>query len=72
MEKVMFKVEKSICDDCVLALKRFIGHMDGVESVDVDEEGKIAIIFDKSRMSREMLFSITKGSIEKLGYRLLD
>ena len=72
MEKALFKVERSICDDCVLALRRFIGHMKGVESIDVDEAGKIEVSFDKSKITGEELFRITRDSIEKLGYKLLD
>ncbi len=72
MEKALFKVDKSICDDCVLALRRFIGHMEGVESIDVDEEGKITLVFDKSKISGGELSRITKDSIEKLGYKLIE
>ena len=35
MEKRLFKVEDRFCDECALALRRFIGHEEGVESVDV-------------------------------------
>ena len=71
MEKISFNVGKDLCDECSLALRRFIGHMDGVESIDV-EEGKIAIAFDKAKITEAKLSRITKDSIEKLGYRLLD
>jgi copper chaperone CopZ len=71
MKKVSFGVEKSFCDECSLALRRFIGHMDGVESIDV-EHGKIAISFDDATIDEETLGKITRESIEKLGYRLTE
>lgn len=71
MEKISFNVGKIFCEECSLALRRFIGNMDGVESIDV-EEGKVAIAFDKAEITRKELSRITKDSIEKLGYKLLD
>ncbi|MBI5205125.1 MAG: hypothetical protein HZA11_09425 [Nitrospirae bacterium] len=70
MEKISIDVEKHFCEECSLALRRFVGHMEGVESIDV-EEGKIAIAFDNSKVTREALLKITKDSIEKLGYKLI-
>lgn len=69
MEKLTLNVEKNFCEECSLALRRFIGHMEGVESIDV-EEGKIAVVFDQNKTSKEELDRITKDSIEKLGYKL--
>lgn len=71
MEKISFNVGKTFCEDCSLALRRFIGRMEGVESIDV-EEGKIAIAFDGSKITRESLLKITGESIEKLGYKLIE
>ena len=69
MEKLALNVEKNFCEECSLALRRFIGHMDGVESIDV-EDGKIAVVFDQKKTTKEELDRITKDSIEKLGYKL--
>jgi len=41
MEKLALNVENIFCEECSQALRRFIGHIDGVESIDV-EAGKIA------------------------------
>ncbi len=71
MEKRIFKVEDRFCDECVLALRRFIGHMDGVESIDVENKG-IAVLFDPSEMPEERLDRITKDSLEKLGHKLIE
>ena len=71
MEKISFDVGKTFCEECSLALRRFIGNMEGVESIDV-EEGEIAVVFDREKITKEELDRITKDSIEKLGYKLLD
>jgi len=59
------------CYDCVTALRKFIGSMKGVDSVEVDE-GKVAVNYDPSVISEEELFLIAKDSVEKLGYRIID
>lgn len=70
MKTARFSVEKKqLCADCALALRRFIGGMEGVDSIDV-EEGKIAVKFDESEIDEEKISKITKDSIEKLGYRI--
>ncbi len=69
MKVALFNVENNLCAECSLALRRFIGRMDGVESIDV-ERGKIAVKFDEAEIDEEKLSKITKDSIERLGYRL--
>lgn len=64
-----FKVDKNLCGECSLALRRFIGGMDGVDSIDV-ESGRIAVTFNEAEIEEEALAKITKDSIEKLGYRI--
>ncbi len=68
MEKITLNVEKNFCEECSLALRRFIGHMEGVESIDV-EEGKVAVVFDGAKISGEELTRITRDNVEKLGYK---
>ena len=41
MAKITLNVEKMFCEECSLALRRFIGNMEGIESIDI-EEGKVA------------------------------
>ncbi len=67
MKKTSFAVEKHLCADCSFALRRFIGGLDGVGSIDVDE-GKIIVSFDENRIDQAKLETITKDSIRKLGY----
>ncbi len=69
MKKASFGVDKNLCLDCSFALKRFIGGLDGVDSIDV-EQGKVVVSFDENRIDQEKLSSIARDSIRKLGYDL--
>ncbi len=52
-------------------MRRFIGHLEGVESIDV-ENRMIAVSFNPAKMPAERLDKITKDSLEKLGYKLIE
>lgn len=69
MAKAYFKVQQQFCGECSLALRRFIGGMDGVTAVAV-EQGAIAVEFDERKVAEEYVRTITRESIEKLGYRV--
>jgi copper chaperone CopZ len=71
MGKVSINVQKEFCEECSLALRRFIGKMDGVNSINT-ESGSIVIDFDNDRIMEKDILKITKESIEKLGYKILD
>ncbi len=70
MEKRTFKVGDQFCDECALALRRFIGHMDGIESIDV-ENRTVAVVFNPAKMPEEKLDRIAAESLEKLGHKLI-
>ncbi len=71
MKKISLNVQKEFCDECSLALRRFIGKMDGVNSIDTEND-KIVIDFDDSKVTEQYLLKISRESLEKLGYRLDD
>ncbi len=71
MRKLLLRVEDQVCDECALALRRFIGHMEGIESVEV-EDRKIAVVFDNAKMTDEELLRLTTDSLEKLGHKLIE
>ncbi len=71
MKTISLNVQKEFCDECSLALRRFIGKMAGVNSINA-ENGKIVIDFDDSKVTKQYLLKISRESIEKLGYRLED
>ncbi len=64
-------MQKEFCDECSLALMRFIGKMKGVDSI-TSEGGKVALTFDESEITEEFLLKITKENIERLGYKIQD
>ncbi|HYA88497.1 MAG TPA: heavy metal-associated domain-containing protein [Nitrospirota bacterium] len=69
MKIAFFNVRNNLCAECSLALRRFVGGMNGVESIDV-EQGKIAVRFDEKIVDQDRISTIMKDSIEKLGYHL--
>ena len=69
MSRILFKVQRQFCGECSLALRRFIGGMDGVNAVEV-ENGAVAVDFDERKMADELVRKLTRESIEKLGYRV--
>ena len=71
MGKVRLSVQKQFCAECSLALRRFIGNLDGVDSIEVGD-GKIDVTFDDSKISEDRVRTISRDSMEKLGYKLLD
>jgi copper chaperone CopZ len=71
MDKVALRIPNELCAECALALRRFIGGMEGVEAIEV-ENGQIAISFDASKIAKDALVRISRDSVERLGYRLLD
>jgi copper chaperone CopZ len=68
MSRVLFRVQRQFCGECSVALRRFIGGMDGVNAVDV-ENGAVAVEFDERKIPEEQVQKLTRESIEKLGYR---
>lgn len=69
MKKLSLDVGKEFCAECSMALRRFLGHMKGVEDVTV-EDGKVIVRFNEETIAETELFKISKDSIEKLGYKL--
>jgi len=69
MSKTYFKVQKELCGECSMALRRFLGGMDGVNEVDV-ERGMIAVDFDDKRIGEDNVRQIARDNIERLGYRI--
>ncbi|MCK9419195.1 MAG: heavy-metal-associated domain-containing protein [Nitrospirae bacterium] len=71
MSEISLHVQSKLCEECSLALRRFVGNIDGVESVDV-ENGRIVISFDASMIPGDRVRTIARDSVEKLGYKLID
>lgn len=71
MKTTLFPVDKHMCESCALALRRFIGGLDGVESINA-LQGQIVVTYDESAIPEETVDRITRESIEKLGYRVTE
>jgi copper chaperone CopZ len=71
MEKRLFKVQERFCDECALALRRFIGREEGIESIDVENKA-IAVVYNPAKIPEERLDSLTEDSLEKLGHKLIE
>jgi len=71
MKKLAYSVDKSLCAECSMALRRFMGKMDGVDSIDVEGE-QVVINFDEDRVKEDFLKKIASDSLSKLGYRFHD
>ncbi len=71
MKIVSLNVQKDFCEECSLALRRFVGKMNGIDSVDI-ENGKIVISFDDSKILETDILKISRDSVEKLGYKIND
>ncbi len=69
MKTIKIKVQKEFCEECAMGLRRFIGKLTGVESINT-ETGLIEITFDESRIDEKFLTKLTEESIEKLGYKI--
>jgi predicted metal-binding protein len=71
MKKTYLNVQKEFCGECSLALMHFIGKMKGVDSITA-EDGKVAITFDDSEIPEESLLKLTRETIEKMGYKIVE
>jgi copper chaperone CopZ len=71
MSKIFFRVEKQFCGECAAALRRFLGGLDGVGSVNV-ENGMVAVDYDEERTRGVDIAQVARDSIERLGYRIGD
>jgi len=69
MSRISLKVQRQFCGECSLALRRFIGGLDGVNAV-VVENGALAVDFDERKLTDEQVRKLARESVEKLGYRL--
>jgi copper chaperone CopZ len=69
MRTVSFRVADRICDDCSLALRRYLDGIEGVASVDADGRN-MAVLFDEEVINGDAVITAARDSLEKLGHRL--
>jgi len=68
--KILFDVGTIFCYDCVQALRKFIGSMKGVVSIEVETD-RIAVVYDPGIVSAAEITRLVTDSVEKLGYKVL-
>jgi copper chaperone CopZ len=71
MKEIHLNVQKEFCSECSLAIMRFMGKMDGVESV-VAENGEVVINYDDSKVEGETIEKIARDSVRTMGYKIED
>jgi len=70
MKTMCVPVQKEFCAECSLALRRFIGGLEGIESID-EVDGQISIQYDDAIIKSDKLFAAVCENVEKLGYKLI-
>lgn len=71
MTRILMATEERVCDECSLALRRFLTGIEGVESIEV-EDRCIVVEFDRERIDDGTLAKIARDNLEKLGHRLIE
>jgi copper chaperone CopZ len=71
MDKICLKIDENFCADCSLALQRFIGGMEGVNSIGIDS-GNVVIEYDEKIISGGLLYKVAVENVRKLGYKVLS
>ncbi len=69
MNTMCVPVQKEFCGECSLALRRFIGGLEGIKSIDVVDD-QISILYDEAVINAERLFAAVCETVEKLGYKI--
>lgn len=70
MKTICVRVQKEFCEECSLALRRFIGGLEGIESIEASD-GQITITYDDSMVDGGQVFAAVCENVERLGYKLL-
>ena len=58
MKTITLNIEGMHCGGCVKSVTRVLTELDGVQSADVQLEGKANIIFDENRVSVAQLIEV--------------
>ena len=74
MSKIRFVVDSVRCLDCVIALRKFIEHEKGVESVEMLEDDKVVVRYEPSELdyTEEKLKELICESVDKLGFKIIE
>ena len=70
MKSMHVKVDRALCEESCSALRKFLGGLEGVTSVDVDRVD-IGILYDERKIPDEQIFAMTRSTVELLGSHLI-
>lgn len=70
LKTMCVSVEAHFCEECSLSLRRFIGGLEGIESIEANN-GQISITYEDKIVNDGQLFAAVCENVEKLGYKLL-
>lgn len=62
MKTITLNIEGMHCGGCVKSVTRVLTELDGVQSADVQLEGKANITFDESRVNVEQLIEVIEDA----------
>ncbi|WP_118788887.1 heavy-metal-associated domain-containing protein [Haemophilus haemolyticus] len=68
MKTITLNIEGMHCDGCVKSVTRVLTELDGVQSADVQLEGKANITFDENRVNIAQLIEV----IEDAGFDVTE
>ncbi len=69
MMSMHVKVEPVLREESCTALRKFLGGLEGVESIEVDR-ADIGIRYDERKIPDEQVYAMTRSTVEMLGYHL--
>ena len=62
MKTITLNVEGMHCGGCVKSIERVLTELDGVQSADVQLEGKATITFDENRVNVAQLIKVIENA----------
>lgn len=62
MKTITLKVEGMHCGGCVKSVTRVLEELDGVQSADVQLEGKATVTFDESKVTVAQLIEVIEDA----------
>lgn len=71
MAELVLKIDRVFCWDCVKASRDFLRKFEGIEEIEVAEEG-IKVTYDPEKISEAEVRELTVNTLEKLGYKILS
>ena len=69
MMSMHVKVDQVLCEESCSALRKFLGGLAGVDSIEVGR-AEIDIRYDERTIPDEQVYSMTRSAVEMLGYHL--